>query len=1492
VLCLLGILSAAAVAQQSKPQFILPEVELTGGRIAGLLAGNLQQSNQQSGLPDILYTNARTVVYTTAGPTYEVTVGQLLNHQGFTNLAENQITFSDVLGVATAVADLDGDGLKDYAFALTPSVSGGNNLCVYYGSGNPINGGSSYSPLTGKSGCTSLPVQGTRLPNFAYIAATPFRTAGLYQLIVEDTANNYLYIVGDSGQTGVNGTLPGFTIKSTYALPPADGAGPIVTGDFNNDGNLDFIVNGQTGNSASVYFGNGDGTFRAPVRYAFDHNVHSLLMHDMDGDGLPDMVVEGDRGIIEIFHGNADGTFAATSEGGTAAGVDGFSGNGGHLAAIGRLGTDTNLDIVTATPIGISVLQGQGNLTFKLKGIYNAGPGRSAYALADFDGDGNLDLAIDSPEGVAIAFGRSDASFATSSAYAAGQPALNATLADFNLDGKPDVVVATGTIQAQVLAGNGDGTFNTLPAPTNTLPSPNPTLWSNVLNGDFDGDGQPDLLYSLTGLPLPTPGANAGSGVYLQYGNGDGTFQPPVALSNQLLGAPADNNFYGESAVADLNGDGIADIANLDTNYYDTLLSRTTAGAFKLGLNIQEDSGANDNEDLDSFSQVAAGVFHGNRTTQQDLVFQDDANITPYVNSGDGIHFTAMPPLSSPPPVSTLYGGTILIADIDGDGNGDIIVPYHNLGADPANPTPAIANQLYVWYGNGDGTFGQPVIATLSRNYYLAQIADMNNDGLPDIVLSDGYLVAILYNNGNRTFGGEQDFLAGQGINSISIADVNRDGSLDLILANGGVTISSAVALGGLTQLSLSLTPNPDVNTGGVTVLLNNILTRPVTGTLTASPNPAKYDTAFTLTVTLTPSAGVAPPTGTASFSINGTPVGSANVVAGVSSSTASFAVPAATAYTGTLSLTAVYSGDTVNSPATLYGTEAITGSPTTTTLALCIGPTASCPTNGFVSPPYVATLTEYYGQTYNGAAGVSSTPNDTSAITGTIGLYDLYNGVNMLICTLSVAPGSTCPPSVGLEYLPGVNVFTAVYSGDANHQPSTSASVTITMIPDTTSGSLSSSSPYTGSTGLCPPDNPQTPMYTSSFGQSVTFTLDVSGNVTPPTGTIYLLDQFGSLPPSPLSPIVPTPANTLATLTLAPLAGSASGSVATFTTSALASGTHPLTIYYPGNAEFNAFEILEAPLNPVCPSSPPYLPAYAPLLNQVVLPATYGVTLKSSVNPSLVGQAVTFTATIPTTPGSAPPPGTITFLDGTTTLNATAYNSSGVATFTTSALAVGSHNITAVISGTGIASATSAVLVQVVNPLTNPTNPTNPTSPTSGNGDFTITVSPSPVTLAAGATANLMVTVVALNGYNQSITLGCANLPSEATCAFANTVIPAGGGSTTLLLSTTGPHACGSTQPYGVGSIGPMGLPVMAPFAGSVLVGLGVFLLPGRRRWLRALLVTAAITCTLQMTACGNCTDLGTRPNTYTLQVNGTALSSTNTPELLAQAVTLTVTP
>jgi hypothetical protein len=78
-------------------------------------------------------------------------------------------------------------------------------------------------------------------------------------------------------------------------------------------------------------------------------------------------------------------------------------------------------------------------------------------------------------------------------------------------------------------------------------------------------------------------------------------------------------------------------------------------------------------------------------------------------------------------------------------------------------------------------------------------------------------------------------------------------------------------------------------------------------------------------------------------------------------------------------------------------------------------------------------------------------------------------------------------------------------------------------------------------------------------------------------------------------------------------------------------------------------------------------------------------------------GQTLTYTASVSSVAGMANG-GLVTFMDGTTTLGTATVSSSGYATFQTSALAVGSHSITAFYGGTSqLGTSTSSVLTTKV---------------------------------------------------------------------------------------------------------------------------------------------------------------------------------------------------
>ena len=95
----------------------------------------------------------------------------------------------------------------------------------------------------------------------------------------------------------------------------------------------------------------------------------------------------------------------------------------------------------------------------------------------------------------------------------------------------------------------------------------------------------------------------------------------------------------------------------------------------------------------------------------------------------------------------------------------------------------------------------------------------------------------------------------------------------------------------------------------------------------------------------------------------------------------------------------------------------------------------------------------------------------------------------------------------------------------------------------------------------------------------------------------------------------------------------------------------------------------------------------------------------------------MTFTATVSPQSGTNVPTGTVTFLDGSTSLGTATLNASGVATFTTTTLAAGTYTINVTYSGdTNFIHNANSLTNFVVNPDSTNTGLTaSVTAPVSG---------------------------------------------------------------------------------------------------------------------------------------------------------------------------------
>src|SRR5581483_2919589 len=170
-----------------------------------------------------------------------------------------------------------------------------------------------------------------------------------------------------------------------------------------------------------------------------------------------------------------------------------------------------------------------------------------------------------------------------------------------------------------------------------------------------------------------------------------------------------------------------------------------------------------------------------------------------------------------------------------------------------------------------------------------------------------------------------------------------------------------------------------------------------------------------------------------------------------------------------------------------------------------------------------------------------------------------------------------------------------------------------------------------------------------------------------------------------------------------------------TFTTSTLTVGTHAITAVYSGDTNF--------------------ITSTSTAVLQTVNPGATTTALTSAPNPSVFGQAVLFTATVTAVaPATGTPTGTVSFMEGATTLGMGALDGNGQATFTTSALAVGPHTITAVYSSDEtFATSTSPAITQTVNPASTTTALMSAPNPSEFGQPVLFTATVTPVAPGAG---------------------------------------------------------------------------------------------------------------------------------------------------------------
>jgi hypothetical protein len=226
--------------------------------------------------------------------------------------------------------------------------------------------------------------------------------------------------------------------------------------------------------------------------------------------------------------------------------------------------------------------------------------------------------------------------------------------------------------------------------------------------------------------------------------------------------------------------------------------------------------------------------------------------------------------------------------------------------------------------------------------------------------------------------------------------------------------------------------------------------------------------------------------------------------------------------------------------------------------------------------------------------------------------------------------------------------------------------------------------------------------------------------------------------------------------------------------------------------------------LQATCASCGDLADAFVAKISASPLTAT-ATELVSSLDPAVLGQTVTLTATVvPQGTGTGVPAGRITFEDGSTQLSQVVLNANGQATFTTAAFTVGSHPISALYSGDVNFAPSTGSLTQTIN---GPIASLSLSALNFGQQFGFSTSSPQAISVTNTGNLALHVSAVSITGqdaveFAQTNTCVAAPVSPGSSCQISVTFTPTSPGAFAANLSITD-DATGSPQNVTLTGIG-----------------------------------------------------------------------------------------
>ncbi len=352
---------------------------------------------------------------------------------------------------------------------------------------------------------------------------------------------------------------------------------------------------------------------------------------------------------------------------------------------------------------------------------------------------------------------------------------------DFNNDGIPDLAVGnnqgTNGYGISVLLGKGDGRFQ------NPLNAAKGIGAFAMTVGDFNGDGKLDV--AVAGYV-----GSEQNVIQILLGNGDGTFTTgqTITLTKNISASSL--------TTADFNGDGKLDLALASQQLL--IYKGAGNGTFTQAASITVGS-------RNDLAQVLVGDFNGDG--KADLSISDYYDIYVLFNTGN-FTFNTVEVANAPDGIFAVP------VDVNQDSITDLLASYYTCSTEKG----ASCANWEVLLGNSSGTFTKSASMSVGSEigFYGVTAADINGDGINDIVGLGSYDLVIYFGNPDGSYQSTPLLVPNSGLDALVAADFNRDGKIDF--AGPGAGNAANLEVGVFLNATPRATCTPSTVSPSVTV--------------------------------------------------------------------------------------------------------------------------------------------------------------------------------------------------------------------------------------------------------------------------------------------------------------------------------------------------------------------------------------------------------------------------------------------------------------------------------------------------------------------------------------------------------------------------------------------------------------------------------------------------------------------------------------------------